>query len=391
MYNGDFVKNFIHYTREYESPTSFWKWSAYSTIGALLRNNLFYKHGTGEIYPNLYVILLADSGGRKDPPLKLANKLLDLMLHTKVISGSASKEAVLDYLSQDVGIRKTGITVRGGQGIILASELAGFFLDDPKLIEYLTDWYDYKEHYERSLRSGRFIVNNFCLSLLGASNEELLQTIYTRRATYGGLLRRTLMIKPDETRPPNSLMYIDIDQYKIDVLLEPLKEIIKLKGNVTRTVGAARVYDSWYKDIYKLYRKFGDRSGVLQGMHTNVLKLSIIVAANDMRTEINETDFDTAIDEVTKLRPNYNVYSMVTGMSSEAKIGGLILQSLWETASHHLKRTELMTEYWNEMSIAQLDEMLDRLQQAQMITLEPIDMTPAYKLTQKAIDLFEKK
>jgi len=387
-----FVSKVIEYTKEYESPTAFWRWAAYSTIGALLRNNVFYKHGTGEVYPNIYVILLADSGGRKDPPLKLSNKLLDSVIHTKVISGSASKEAILDYLSQDIAVGKTGITVRGGQGIVIAPELAGFFLDDPKLIEYLTDWWDYKEKYERNLRSGRYQISNLCFSLLGGSNEELLQTIYTRRATYGGLLRRTLMVKADESRPPNSLMYIDLAKYQLVTLIDPLKEIAKLKGAVQRTDGAARVYDSWYKDLHRLYKKFGDKSGVLQGMHTNVLKLSIIIAANRLSMEINEDDFNLAIDEVTRLRPNYNVYSMVTGMSNEAKIGGMILQALYENrANGATKRTELMNRYWNEMSIQQLDEMLDRLQQAEMISFTPDFGTPAYTLTQKAIDMFEKK
>jgi hypothetical protein len=355
----------------------------------LLRNNLFYKHGTGEVYPNIYVILLADSGGRKDPPLKLANKLLDLIIHTKVISGSASKEAILDYLSQDIAVRKSGITVRGGQGIVIAPELAGFFLDDPKLIEYLTDWWDYKENYERSLRSGRYQVPNLCFSLLGGSNEELLQTIYTRRATYGGLLRRTLMVKPDEQRPPNSLMYMDLTKYQIDTLLSPLKDIKQLKGPVTRTDGAARVYDSWYKDIYKLYRLHGDRSGVLQGMHTNVLKLAIIIAANRLSMEIDENDFNQAIEEVTKLKPNYSVYSMVTGMSDEAKIGGLILKAIYEHRPIPMKRTELINKYWNEMSTKQLDEILDRLQQADMIMFEPVDSSVAYKLTKNAMETFE--
>lgn len=386
-----FVNKVIEYTKEYESPTAFWRWAAYSTIGALLRNNLFFKHGTGEVYPNIYVILLADSGGRKDPPLKLANKLLDTYIHTKVISGSASKEAILDYLSQDIAVRKSGVTVKGGQGIVIAPELAGFFLDDPKLIEYLTDWWDYKENYERNLRSGRYQIPNLCFSLLGGSNEELLQTIYTRRATYGGLLRRTLMVKPDETRPPNSLMYLDLTKFQLDTLLDPLKSIAQLKGPIKRTDGAARVYDSWYKDLHGLYKKFGDKSGVLQGMHTNVLKLAIIIAANRLSMEIDENDFNMAIDEVTKLRPNYSVYAMVSGMNSGSKIGGMILQAIYEAKGIPVKRTQLMNRYWNEMSIIELDEILDRLQQAEMIKFEPIDNSPAYKLTQKALDIFEKK
>src|SRR6266542_6273361 len=95
----DFVSMLLDYTKEYESPSSFWKWSAYSTIGALLRNNVFYKHGLESIYPNLYIVLLADSAEyRKGAPIKMAAKLIDALGHTKHLLGSTSKEALLEFL-----------------------------------------------------------------------------------------------------------------------------------------------------------------------------------------------------------------------------------------------------------------------------------------------------
>lgn len=48
----DFVQNFIEFHKEYESPTSFWKWAGYATVAAALRSKVYYKHGVGKIYPN---------------------------------------------------------------------------------------------------------------------------------------------------------------------------------------------------------------------------------------------------------------------------------------------------------------------------------------------------
>src|SRR5574341_1265274 len=99
----EFISRFIDFTKEYESPTSFWRWSAYALIAAILRDSCFYHHGLYKTYPNLYIILLAESAEyRKGGPFKPVSKLVRLLKNTKVIEGRASVQGIIDDLSQDI-------------------------------------------------------------------------------------------------------------------------------------------------------------------------------------------------------------------------------------------------------------------------------------------------
>lgn len=388
----DFVSLLLNYTKDYESPTAFWKWSGYATIGALLRNNLYYQHGLGRIYPNVYVVLLADSAEyRKGQPINLCGSLIQHQRHTKVLSGSTSKEAILEFLSQEQAIHKTGITLKGGQAILLAEELAAFFVQDPKLVEELTNLHDYKEVYDRNLRSGKFTIKELCLSMLACSNEEFLREVYDRRAVYGGLLGRTFMVKPDETRKGNSLMYFDMNDYNIQTLHASLEKITELKGAVVIKEEARKLYNDWYLDLYGKYKSIGDKSGVVQRMHTNVLKLAIILAANEYSLEISIKNFEDAILLSTSLMNNYELYSMNSGAASTAKVGTLVLNAMWEGKDHAIRRNDLLMKHWNELTLEDLEEVINKLMQAQMIIVTPNGTSPTYKMTDKCIAKFEKR
>src|SRR5258706_15849366 len=99
----NFSSAFIQFTAAYESPTSFWRWSSYALVAAILRDNVYFEHGLFKTYPNIYVILLADSAEyRKGGSFPLVTELLlhEEIRNTKIIQGRNSVQAVIDDLSQ---------------------------------------------------------------------------------------------------------------------------------------------------------------------------------------------------------------------------------------------------------------------------------------------------
>src|SRR5674476_1160462 len=172
----NFVELFLEHTQYYESPGSFWKWAAYTAIGAVLRDNCFRTLGDHRVYPNLYTLLLADSAvHRKGHPIKLCEELVKRAKSTKVISGRSSIQGILDELSRGETDKVTGKIISGGSALFSASELSAGIVNDPEAVKILTDIYDFKEEYTSRLRgSGVFRIKNICFSLIAASNEELL-------------------------------------------------------------------------------------------------------------------------------------------------------------------------------------------------------------------------
>lgn len=397
-----FVDLFIEHFMEYESPLSFWKWAAYGTIGSVLRTNVWFQHGNFKIFPNTYIVFLAESAQyRKGQPIEVSRRLLHMLKHTKVFSGTASIQAILDLLAQDIANKSSGTPIKGGAALITADELASFFISDPRLIPLLTDIWSPRvgdDVYEYHLRSqNSIIIKNLCVSMLAASNETFLRDVYDSRAVYGGLLGRTFMIKPDETRKANSLMNAP-ETAKFDEvhLVNSLKQIRNLNGRVTIEKDAGEAYTAWYNDLYDKYKTHPDKTGVIQRMHTNVIKIAIIMAAAEYSLTVTRAIFERAILEVTSLRQNYELYVMSAGKSNMADIGAKLLAAMLEkTPVHRITRTEFLMKNWGDVQAEDLDKLIVTLEQGGMImqkaVIEGNVPLVAYEMTPKCIAIMNKK
>ena len=397
--SSDFVSLLLDYTKEYESPSSFWRWSAYSILSSVLRSNVYIKHKKLKIYPNTYILLLADAGKfRKGHPLKIAETLIAALDVTKTFSGTASVQGILDKLSQDIPIKGKGKSLKGGSCLILAEELAAFFVEDPRLIPMLAKMYDFSEHFPYDLRSGSILIKNLCVSMLLASNETFLREVYTQQAIYGGLLRRTLLIKPDETRKGNSLIDPDIvtddikDTEDWDKLLSLLREIILLEGEIKLEYTAAKFFHEWYNELYNNYDKYGNKTGWIESIHILILKVSMLLAISEKRMIIEMKDIDEAIFQVTSLKPNYDAYAMSTGRSEKAGISGYILGLFWEAANYNLSKREILFKHWNQVSSEELDKVIETFIASDILSLTPNGNGQlAYTLTKRIIDKLNEK
>ena len=387
----DFISKFIEFTKEFESPTNFWRWSAYSIVAAVLRDNVYFDHGLRRTYPNIYVVLLADSAHyRKSGPFPTVASLLKELKCTKTIRGRASVQAILEVLSQVTG--SGGTQIQGGSCLLIAEELASFFVSDPALVPLITDMYDYRDEFPYTLRSSTITVKNLCVSMLAASNETFLREVYTNAAVYGGLLGRTFMVKPDETREPNALLEINPNDYDTKDLIGELNKIRLLRGPVTTTQDARIFYEIWYKNLYHSYSKINDRTGVTQRMHTGVLKLAIIIAAAHGTKEINEIHMREAVDKVTGLKSNYEVYAMSSGKGTQAEIGAMLLNSLWNAPKNEMSRADVLRFHWNTMSADELDSLVQTLSQGKLIEMTMQGQsTIIYRMTDLCKGIFLKR
>lgn len=405
MSEGNFISQFVDFYKEYESPTSFWKWSCYATVSAILRSKVYFSHGKGRVYPNIYVILLADSAEyRKGAPVKAAKKLLSLTKCTKVYTGTASIQGILEELSMDIAEKGSSTPIRGGSSLIAAEELAAFFVQDPRLIPLLTDIWDYYEEYPYKLKSASFLIKDMCTTMLSASNDTFLREVYDSRAAYGGLLGRTFLVKPDETRRANSLMCLDEEGNIVEALdadYKPLTDSIfkikNLSGAVRIDLDARRFYDKWYKELYASYKTHPDRTGVIQRIHTNVLKVAILLAAANYELTITKEIFEQAVIDTTALSPNYNIYVMGTGKSNTAELGMKFLAWLYEQKDHKGRHKDFVMKYWADMNSLDefREELITKLQAGEIIKpcvfIEGPEVEVGYELTEKGRAALERK
>jgi len=393
----NFTDQLIEFTKESETPTSFWRWGSYAMIAAVLRDNVFWNQMGEKICPNIYVLLNSDSAThRKGNPPKMADRLLSPLKATKIIRGRGSIQAILEDLANVIN-DSTGKSIRGGSCLLVADELKSFFVDDAALIGIMTDVYEYKEIFDYKLRGAGFKVKGLCISMLAASNDEFLKGIFTGEAVYGGLLGRTFLVRPDEYRQGNSLLETEdeeaerIARYDPKPLAASLLELSKLKGKVRFKMEAKVAYDGWYLPLRKSYERRPDKTGVLQRLHTGVLKIAVIKAIDRTRELIVEPqDIESAISECISLMPNYDGYSMSAGKSSESVAGSALMQELWMCGGK-ITRAAFLQKYWADVSAEVLDKVITTFQQAGYIEDGFDGINSVIVMTKKCKEVFNRK
>lgn len=394
----NFIDHYLLHNKRYESPNSFWLWCAYGAIAAVLRDSCYRRMGDNKLYPNIYILLLAGSSfDRKDRPPKFSESIVRAVANTKILSGYASIEGIIQELGRTETDSKTGKLIKGGSAVFFAPELSAAFVEDLKAVKRLTDIYDPKDNYETLLKtSASQNIKNLVFSMVAASNEELLKDVYSSKAVSGGLLARTFLIKSNEFRPPNSLLDLKEEDYKwIDAskknLIEKLLCIGRLSGEMILSAGAQAVYNAWYNPFRKTQEKTRDKTGMLGRIHTSILKIAMILAAAEGKLELEEEHMQKSINDCLALVPNYSTFSMSANKSTIKDAGTMLFNDLIDAKDYCLTRTEIFQRHILEFDSIIFDNLIVTLEQAGMVTQVP-DATGikiSYKLTTKAVSILK--
>lgn len=339
----DFIRSYVEHTSQYESPKSFWFWSAVASIAAVLRDNVWLADGDSRLYPNVYILFLAESAQRKGRPVGFSEELVHAVNNVKIISGRASIQAIL----LEVGQTETdanGVLRKGGSAIFYAPELSAGIVTDDQSIQILTDIYDYKStgHTTNLVGRGKSKLEKVIFSMLAASNSELLKDMYNSKAIHGGLLGRTFLVTANEFRPANAFPQGNPDGV-LD-LVKKLRDISKLSGEITFEPTAKEYYEKWYIEFRESAKKRDDRAGVLGRLHTNVKKISVIYAANDLCPTVHCRHVEQAIHDCLVLIPNYSSFIISTGKSTIAEAGAIILEELSKKVK--MSRKDFIRLHW---------------------------------------------
>lgn len=386
-----FVGDLLEHTKQYESPTSFWKWSAYVSIAAVLRDNVWLSDGDSRLYPNIYVLFLAGSGQKKGRPITTSESLVYKVNNVKIISGRASIQAILLEISHTETDEK-GRIKRGGSAIFFAPELAAGIVTDDQSIQILTDIYDHKPvgHTTTLVGRGKTKLDQLVFSMFAGSNEELVKELYSTKAVYGGLLGRTFLICPDEFRPSNAFPIGNPERF--EKLWQGLAKIAEsLTGEVQFSKEARKLYEDWYCGFREKSRSKSDRAGVLARLPTNVKKLAVILAANDLSLVIQKHHVAKAIDEGVALLPNYNNLTMISGKNTTSDAAAALIQTLFGEKDYTATRKKLLEKHWMlGIDHELMDKALITLEAADMIKTKLMGKEPGFQLTEKCLEVLAK-
>jgi hypothetical protein len=387
-----FVSKFVANTLENESPLSFWKWAAYGAVSAVLRDNCWIQKQNARIYPNMYTMFVAPSSGwRKNLPIDLSELLVNKVANTKVMSGHASIQAIIEDLGRSETNRNGKMPIKAGSAVFYAPELSAGIVADEQAVALLTNIYDYKSNpFKNMLISrGTSEIKTIVFSMMSATNMSMGKSFLTMEAVRGGLIARTFIIKPNEFRKGFSELDDIPDEAKGDIVTncyQPLSDISKLTGQFKPENCARDEYRRWYEPFREGYPFRQDPTGILGRIQTGIIKISMVLAANELTLSICKKHVEEAIDVGTRLLPNYNEFGMGVGRSTIAEAAGLLIHELSRSYEYKMSRQTIIMNHWNDIDGEMLDKVVASLEAGGLLRSITENNRTSYQLTEKCIE-----
>lgn len=364
---GNWLDLLRQFSRETESPVSFWLWSGISTIASTLQRKVWLPFGMNEIYPNQYIFLIAPPATRKAAPIKFSRKILDA-IGIDVGVDSQSKRSLTQDLAE---LAKTRFFNYDGKVVPMASlslvspELSTLFhLDINSLVEALTDIYDNSDKWDyKTSGSGKDFIRNVCLNTFAATTPSWFMNNMPPAAIGDGFTSRVVVVYEEERAcwvpiPPEP----DWELYR--VLMAELKKIKRLVGPFEWTPEAQTLHNKWYHELKgRILRVHDERLHAFVGrLQQHMLKTAMalrVAYSNELVFTVE--DIQLAIELLEEVLNSAPKAFTVLGGNDFAKVTHTILKqvaTLKETTFKELLRMNLQ----RGMTKQSLTEVLDTLE-----------------------------
>ena len=247
--------SYIEYTEETESAPIFHRWMALSMIGAALRKKTWISLGRIKVFPNLYVVLVAEPGiARKTQAINYGVEILSEIPQITLSADATTPQALLEdlELSADDAQMPDATMLRHSSLNIVSKEFESFLgqkKDNTKMLVILTDLFDCQEipWKYRTKHSKSNIIPSVFLNLMGATTPEGLANSLPSAAIGSGLTSRIIFIWA--SRGGGKQPYPEMTE-KMELLkrhlIHDLSVIARVSGNYNFTPECKELWAEWY-------------------------------------------------------------------------------------------------------------------------------------------------
>lgn len=372
-------ERYAAYTADTEPMWWYHRWCLYSAIGALLGRRFYFEHGHFQVNPNLYCMLIGDTGSRKSSAIKLMRKLLLQAGGLKIAADRSSKERFLsdlqgDFSEQDDGgesnkhgkrvsiLDKTTAEALWGTDtqddtpreiFVVADEFNDFIgTNNIEFASLLGTLWDYEGVYEYRIKTGKSArVPNPTINILGGNTAQGITIAFPQELLNQGFFGRLILIYGERSgrkitfpkKPPVE------ETNAIVSILQKMQ--LTMQGPASLSSGAADTLDKLYKHWPEMqdarFKSYANRR------FTQLLKLCTINAACRGVKEIANADVilaNTVLAAAEELMPRA---LGEFGAAKNSKVANKILDLLRGTA-----RPILIQEIWMNVH-KDLDKMVD--------------------------------
>lgn len=305
------------YTKDTESNPLFNRWVGLSLLASALRKKTWLELGRLKVFPNLYVVLVANPGlARKSQAISYGTDILNAVPAVITSADSITPQALIQDIEDATtyDMLPNGRALRHASLSIISKEFESFLGQagsSTKMLVTLTDLFDAGESpwKHRTKGSGTSTIPSVYLNILGATTPQSLASCLSALSIGGGLTSRILFVYSDTKTKKIAIPTWDKSLVELkEKLTHDLNIIASMSGEFTFTESSKAYWIKWYESYDEMSKKRIQPRYEFDGWYSRkplmVQKVALLLsAARSSYREISVADIEQAIgliEEVEK-------------------------------------------------------------------------------------------
>lgn len=380
------ISDLIDEHQAVETPESWIYWSLMCCISAAAANAYTLRTLKGNLlyYPNLYVILMGESGLGKGFPVNLAKRLVQNVNSTRVIAGRSSIQAIIKELATTKSEQGKAI-ITDSRGFVVNGELSTAIIADPDSLTILTDLYDrnYNPNWTNLLKGdgAEKLKEPYITCLFGSSPAHFYDSI-PQANIEGGYIGRNLVIYEEKRSKDVDLLdsekeSVDEDRFTNYIVPKYVPHLVKIAANKARMIpdeAARMAFNSWRREWRANQAQYNDKTGFVNRVPDHVLKVSMLLALSryDNDNFIRESDIKEAITRITSLIYASEKAAAGGGLDPLAQQTKKVVDYLISAHDNQLSRSDLLVRGYLDYDTLVLDKIIDTLMEMGWVKREKV-------------------
>lgn len=324
----DWIVGYLEYTASHEAPESLHLWNALVAISAASRRKVYIDLEQGPVFPNLYVIIVAESARvRKSASMALGRDLLiDAVPDVRIMRDSMTSQGLIKALNHRVQVLKGDKLVEELRSdvVIYADEVANLFSYErvraAQMVIFLTRAYESPAIYDHTtVRDSVVRLHNLYPVMIGGTDPSNLKVLPPE--AIGGLTGRLIWVVEGQRRANNPGWKRDSARAARrtllrEALIHDLRRIGNLAGEMRVDADAMDFYDNWYEELAKRDARDPETDAFYHRCHTTALHVGILLAmAHGDELRMTCAQMRAAIGLVEQQLPEVKRVTMWSGPS----------------------------------------------------------------------------
>jgi hypothetical protein len=384
--SNNWIDDVLDENQNVETPISYMYWSLLCCISAAAANNYTLRTLKGNLlyYPNLYVILMGESGLGKGFPINLAKRLVLEAKITRVIAGRSSIQAIIKELATTRSENGKPV-MTDSRGFIVNGELSTAVIQDPDALTILTDLYDgaYNKEWINLLKGdgAEKLKFPYITCLFGSSPAHFYDSI-PQPNIEGGYIGRNLIIYEEKRAKNLDLLdseeeSIEEDKFVSIMVPKYIPHLVKIASNKARIIpneATRAIYNTWRKEWRTNQAQFNDRTGFVNRVPDHVLKVAmcLCLARYENGGVIIESDIIEGINKISGLIYASEKAASGSGLDPLAAQTKKVMDWLIAAPENNLLRIDLLKRGYGDYDSQTLDKIIDTLMEMHWVKRQKV-------------------